>query len=106
MDEDDEDPRDLHLEEIEGYRVIQGDTIRILVLDYHKPIKTKKHNILTEEKLKMEIVGDYWNEEIMTEIVDLVKEYQYIFPSIFYKIKGISGELGDMRMQLHQMLSL
>jgi len=41
--------------------------------DYARPLKTKKHNINMEETPKMEIIGDHWDYEIMTQVVDLFK---------------------------------
>ena len=43
--------------------------------DYNGPIKTKRHNIGTEEAPKMAIIDDYWDKEIVTQVVNLLKEY-------------------------------
>jgi hypothetical protein len=48
--------------------------------DYNGLIKTKKHNIGTEEAPKMAIIGDYWDKETITQVVDLLKEYEDLFP--------------------------
>lgn len=40
---------------------------------YQKEIKVKKQNIGMEEQPKMEIVGGYWDEEIVSQVVDLLK---------------------------------
>ena len=48
----------------------------------------------------MEMVGDYWDEETVSQVVNLFKEYQDIFLSIFSKMKEIVGKLGDMRIQM------
>ena len=37
--------------------------------------KTKEVNISNYNRQKMEIIGDYWNEEQKTEIVNLLKEF-------------------------------
>jgi hypothetical protein len=35
------------------------------------------------------------------QVVDLLKEYEYIFPRIFLKMKGITRSLGAMKIQLN-----
>jgi hypothetical protein len=57
--------------------------------DYTGPIKTKKHNIGIEEAPKMAIIGDYWDKETITQVVDLLKEYEDLFPQSFFEMKGI-----------------
>jgi hypothetical protein len=39
-------------------------------------------------------IDDYWNDETMEKIADLLREYQDIFPNTFSEMKGIVGELG------------
>lgn len=63
-------------------------------------MKTTKVNIGIEENTKLDIIGDYWNEEIVSQIVDLLREYQDLFPSRFSKMKGITRELGEMKIPL------
>jgi len=53
-----------------------------------------------EEKPKFANIGDYWNDETMEKIADLLHEYQYIFPTTFSEMKGIAGELGNMNILL------
>lgn len=43
-----EDPCDLHFEEIEGHCVIRGSTTNSSAPDYNKPLKTEKYNIGSE----------------------------------------------------------
>jgi hypothetical protein len=54
------------------------------VPDYTQPLKMKKHNIGTEEAPKMVIIGDYWDQETMMQVVDLLKEYEDLFPRSFF----------------------
>jgi len=68
--------------------------------DYNGLIKTKKHNIDTEEETKMAIIRDYWYKEMVTQVVDLLKEYEDLFPQRFSEMKGIVGSLGAMKIQL------
>nr|KUM49348.1 hypothetical protein ABT39_MTgene3897 [Picea glauca] len=48
------------------------------------------------EKPKMASIGDYWDEQTLSEIETLLKEYEDLFPQIFTKLKGIKGDLGEM----------
>ena len=59
-----------------------------------QPLKIRKVNIGTEENPKFVSVGDYWDEETMAKIMDLLHEFQYFFPTKFYEMKGILGDLG------------
>jgi len=52
-------------------------------MDYAKPIRMRKVNIEIEENLKLVIIGDYWDEETMEEIVEFLCEYQDSFPINF-----------------------
>jgi hypothetical protein len=45
-------------------------------------------------------IGDYWNDETMEKNADLLREYQDIFPTMFLEMKGIVGELGEMKIPL------
>jgi hypothetical protein len=42
-------------------------------------------------------IGDYWSNETIKKISDLLREYQDLFPTTFSEMKGISGELGEMK---------
>lgn len=68
--------------------------------NFWKPMQMIKHNIGIEEKHKMATVGDYWDEEMVTQVVDLLKEYEDIFHSTFSEMKGTARELGEMKIQL------
>jgi len=48
----------------------------------------------------MAIIGYYWDKERVTQVVYLLKEYEDLFPQIFSKMKGITGSLGAMNIQL------
>lgn len=36
-----------------------------------------------EENPKINIIGDYWDEETVTQVVNLLKEYKGMFPKSF-----------------------
>ena len=64
------------------------------------PIKVKEFNIGTVENPKMASIGDYWDEKIVKSITKLLREYNDMFPTTFMEIKGIEGELGEMKIPL------
>lgn len=37
---------------------------------------------------------------MVTQVVDLLKEYEYIFTKVFSKMEGIARELGETKIQL------
>jgi hypothetical protein len=64
------------------------------------PIKVKKVNIGTTEHPKMASIGDYWDEPTVESITELLREYSDLFPTTFTEMKGIAGELGEMKIPL------
>jgi hypothetical protein len=78
--------------------VVEGPELESVV--YANPLKTRKVNIGTQDKPKFVNIGDYWSEETIENIVDLLHEYQDLFPTTFSEMKGIVGELGEMKIPL------
>jgi hypothetical protein len=64
------------------------------------PIKVNKVNIGTTDNTKMEIIRDYWDEQIVEIIIDLLHEYNDLFPTTFTKMKQITRDLGEMNIPL------
>ena len=64
------------------------------------PLNIRKFNIGIEENAKFASVGDYWDEETMAKITDLLHEFQFLFPIKFSEMKGILGDLGEMKIPL------
>ena len=60
----------------------------------------KKVNIGTVENPKMASIGDYWDEQTMDKITELLCKYSDLFPTNFTEMKGIAGELGEMKIPL------
>ena len=52
------------------------------------------------EDLKFTNVGDYWDEETMVKITDLLHQFEDLFLIKFAEMKGILGDLGEMRIPL------
>lgn len=98
-DEDDE-PHNINIPESEGTREIQGPELEIPEIT--KNLKTKKINIGTEADPKFASIGDYWDEEIVGNIVDLLRDNQDLFPTKFTEMKGILGDFGVMRIPLKE----
>lgn len=94
---EDQEPREVHIPETEGERDIEGMEI---IRSYSEPLKNVKVNIGTVEVPKFSSIGDYWDEQTMCKITDLLHEYQHLFPIKFTKMKGIAGDLGEMRIPL------
>jgi len=63
-------------------------------------LKIKKVNIGTNATLKLASIGDYWDDKTIGQVVDLLQEYQDLFPIRFEDMKGILGDLGVMRIPL------
>ena len=45
-------------------------------------------------------IGDYWNEEQTTEIVNLLKEFQDVFARDYKYLKGLFHEMGEMKIYI------
>ena len=65
--------------------------------DIRKPLKTRKVNIGLEVEVKYAAIGDYWDEDTVSKITNLLHEYKELFPTKFSNMKGIIGDLGVMR---------
>ena len=96
--EDDDELQNINILETEGgHDVIALD---VPTDPMTQPLNIKKVNVGTEENLKFASVGDYWDEETMTKITDLLHEFQDMFPTKFSEMKGILGDLGEMKIPL------
>jgi hypothetical protein len=95
---DEDDPRDIQIEEVKGERDVEGSPIESEVISV--PIKVKKLNIRIVEHPKMASIGDYWDEPTVESITELLREYNNLFPTTFIEMKGILGELGEMKIPL------
>ena len=63
-------------------------------------LKIRKVNIGTEENPKFASVGDYLDEETMAKITDLLHAFQDLFSTKFSEMKGILGDLREMKIPL------
>jgi hypothetical protein len=95
---DEGDPRNVQVLETEGTHAIEGP--ELVSTTYTQPIKTNQVNIGTMKNPKFAHIGDYWNDETIEKVVDLLQEYQDLFPTTFSEMKGIAGDLGEMKIPL------
>jgi hypothetical protein len=95
---DEDDSRDIQIEEVEGERNVEGPPLESEVISM--PIKIKSVNIGTIEQPKMVSIGDYWDENTLETIIELLHEYNDLFPTTFIEMKGIAEELGEMNIPL------
>ena len=87
-----------------SYRMLifqnQKEAVTLLHLTYWR-IQWVSHwraeNIGLKENPKFSNVGDYWDEETMAKITDLLHEFQDLFLTWFSEMKGILGDLGEMK---------
>jgi hypothetical protein len=95
---EDDDPRKVNIAKTEGQRDVEGLGVELPFIG--KPINIKKVNIETEETPKIANVRDYWHASTMDKIIELLHEYQDLFPTKFTDMKGIKGPMGEMRIPL------
>jgi hypothetical protein len=97
VDEDD-DPRKVDITEIEIQRDVEGSGVELPFIG--KSIKIMKVNIGIEQTSKRVNVGYYWDVPTIDKIIELLHEYQALFPTKFTDMKGIKGPMGEMRIPL------
>jgi hypothetical protein len=45
-------------------------------------------------------VGEYWDDATIDKIIELLHEYQDLFPTKFTDMKDIKGPMGEMKIPL------
>jgi len=63
-------------------------------------IKTIEVDISNDGRWNMENIGDYWLEKKTREIVDLLKQYQYVFARDYKDLKGLFEQKEEMKTNL------
>ena len=61
-----------------------------------KPLKTWTVNIGSEENPQYATIGDYWDDEMVSKVTQLLHEYQDLFLMKFSEIKGIIEVVEDI----------
>jgi len=72
-EEEDEDPRNINILEMEGHREVEGPQIENS--DITMLLKTRQENIGTEAEPKFAKIRDYWDDTTMDKVVELLHEY-------------------------------
>ena len=57
-------------------------------------------NIGSSKNLKFANIGDYWDDETVSNIIELLHKFQDLFPTHFSEMKGIVGDMGEMKIPL------
>ena len=79
--EDNDELWNINILKIEGSKA--GTTLDIPTNPMSHPLRIRKVNIGMEENPKFASVGDYWDEETMENIMDLLHEFQDLFLTKF-----------------------
>ena len=98
VEEDDEDPQNIKISEIEDSREIHRPSLEDP--DITALLKTKQVNIGMEEEPKYAMLGYYWDDAIVEKVIKLLQEYQDLFLIKITELKGILGDLGMMKITL------
>ena len=77
----DDDPANLNIPELEGTHVVEGCVISSD--QFLKPLKIMKVNIGSPKNPKFANIGDYWDDKMVENIIDLMHEYTDLFPTNF-----------------------
>ena len=70
---DDDDPLDINIPEYEGTH--RGEGLGISSDQFPSPLKIKKVNIGSTENPKFTNIRDYWDDETIGNIIDLLHEF-------------------------------
>jgi hypothetical protein len=63
-------------------------------------LKIEKVNIGTVKSPNIASIKDYWNNQTVERITELLHKYSDLFPVTFLEMKGLSGELGEVKIPL------
>ena len=94
----DDDPPKIHILKYQGSRAVEGSCLSND--KFLKPLRTKKVNIGSPKNMKFANIGDYWDDQTIGKITDLLHKFKDLFPTKFSKMKGIIGDLGEMKIPL------
>ena len=100
----DDHPLDINIHESEGMHAMEG--FGISSDQFLSPLKIEKVNIGSLDNPKFTNIGDYWDEETVGKIIDLLHEFQDMFSTIFSEMKGIVGDLGEIKIPMNPKATL
>ena len=81
IEEGDENLRNVSIPESEGERAVARPPLQ--TMDVTKPLKLREVNIGTTKQPKLANIGDYWDDETVRKVAELLIEYQDLFPTKF-----------------------
>ena len=84
--------------ESEGHCEIHGPAVEAPEVTH--PLKTRKVNIGSKEMPKYATIADYWDEEMVSKVTELLHEYQDLFLMKFSEMKGVLGDIGVIKIPL------
>ncbi|KAH9298190.1 hypothetical protein KI387_029872 [Taxus chinensis] len=67
---------------------------------YHEPLKTNKVNIGLGEEPKEAIIRDYWLDKEFSKIIEILHEFEDLFPHRYHELKFVHHSLGEMKIKL------
>ena len=73
FEDPEDDTTDIKILESEGSHIVEGSGISSE--QFIKPLKIKKVNIGSKDNPKFDNIGDYWDEETIAKITDLLHEF-------------------------------
>ena len=79
--EPNDDPTKINIPESKGTHEFEGSGISSD--QFLKPLKIKKVNIGSLKNLKFANIGDYWDDETVSKITNLLHTFQNLFPTNF-----------------------
>ena len=94
----DDDLTNINIPESEGTREVEGSSISSD--QFLQPLKIKEVHIGSPKNPKFTNVRYYWDDEALAKITDLLHEYHNIFLTNFSEMRGIVGDLGEMKIPL------
>ena len=79
----DDDPLEINIPESEGMCAVEGASMSSD--QFLSPLKINKVNIGSVENQNFSNIGDYWDDETVGKITDLLHEFQNLFPTKFLR---------------------
>ena len=70
---DDDNPMNINIPKSEGTHAVEGSGVSSN--KFMNLLKIKKVNIRSPENLKFTNIGDYWDDETVGKIIDLLHEF-------------------------------
>ena len=93
-----DDPINISKPKSKGTREVEG--IIISSGQFLQPLKIKEVHIGSQKNSEFANNRDYWDDEAIANIIDLLQEYHNLFHTNFAEMRGIVRDLGEMKIPL------